>query len=114
MYGGRMGNDDDGDGYLYRARGFIMLTGHDNYRTRGDAVGLDLVRDPELAAERDHASRSAGYYWQARVSEVDRCNGSASAPTTHCGVTIVCLRFQLLNSCHTRYTPPFMAHLPRL
>src|SRR3546814_4281445 len=56
MYGGRMGNDDDGDGYLYRGRGFIMLTGEDNYRTRGDAVGLDLVGDPELAAERDNRS----------------------------------------------------------
>src|SRR3546814_14333252 len=78
MYGGRMGNDDDGDGYLYRGCGFIMLTGEDNYRTRGDAVGLDLVGDPELAAERDNASRIAVSYWQARVPEADRDDVSAA------------------------------------
>src|SRR3546814_4676035 len=52
MYGGRMGNEDDGDGYLYRGRSCIILTGEDNYCTRGAAVWHDRVGDQELAAER--------------------------------------------------------------
>ena len=78
MYGGRMGNDDAGDGYRYRGRGFIMLTGEENYRQRGAAVGLDLVVNPDLAAERDNASRIAVSYWHGRVPEEDRDDVSAA------------------------------------
>ncbi|NID13965.1 XVIPCD domain-containing protein [Luteibacter yeojuensis] len=69
MYGGRNGNDRPGEGYLYRGRGYMQLTGKDNYRAAGEALDLDLVKHPELAAESNNAARIAVWYWQNRVPE---------------------------------------------
>ena len=69
MYGGRMGNDQPGDGYNYRGRGYMQLTGKDNYRAAGDALGLDLVHHPDLAAKPENAARIATWYWQHNVPE---------------------------------------------
>jgi predicted chitinase len=49
IYGGRMGNDTTGDGYKYRGRGYIQLTGKDNYSRVGAAIGENLVGNPDLA-----------------------------------------------------------------
>ncbi|MGA7437269.1 MAG: XVIPCD domain-containing protein [Luteibacter sp.] len=64
MYGGRMGNDQPGDGYKYRGRGYIQLTGHDNYRAVGNALGMDLVNHPELAATPEGATLTALKFWE--------------------------------------------------
>lgn len=72
MYGGRNGNDQPGDGWTYRGRGYIQLTGKDNYRAAGDALGLDLVGHPDLAAKPENASRIAVWYWENRVPEAAR------------------------------------------
>lgn len=72
MYGGRNGNDQPGEGYLYRGRGYMQLTGKDNYREAGEALNLDLVKHPELAAEPNNAARIAIWYWQNRVPESAR------------------------------------------
>lgn len=48
-YDGKLGNDQPGDGARYCGRGFVQLTGKDNYRTLGAAIGVDLVAHPDLA-----------------------------------------------------------------
>lgn len=67
-YGGRLGNDDaaTGDGWRYRGRGFIMLTGRDNYSFFGAAAGHDLLKNPEDAATPAIAARLALAFWRAR------------------------------------------------
>lgn len=67
MYGGRLGNDAPGDGYRYRGRGYIQLTGKANYAAAGAALGVDLVEHPERSAEPETAARIALWYWQNRV-----------------------------------------------
>lgn len=49
IYGGRMGNDRPGDGYKYRGRGFLQITGKEAYAKVGKALGIDLVNNPDLA-----------------------------------------------------------------
>lgn len=49
-YDGRLGNNQPGDGYKYRGAGFVQLTGKNNYRKMSDVVNIDLVNNPNLAA----------------------------------------------------------------
>jgi len=64
-YGGRMGNKLPGDGWKYRGRGLIQLTGANNYRGAGVALGLDLVNHPELVEQPETAALVAGWFWQS-------------------------------------------------
>jgi putative chitinase len=66
VYGGRMGNTEDGDGAKYIGRGLIQLTGKDNYKAFGDAIGEDLIANPELVEEPRYAALSAGWFWNKR------------------------------------------------
>lgn len=66
MYGGRMGNTEPGDGYRYRGRGFTQLTGRDNYTAASEALGIDLVNNPDLAADPEVAAKVSTWYWQSR------------------------------------------------
>lgn len=66
-YDGRMGNNEPGDGYKYRGRGFIQLTGKDNYARVGKALGVDLVGKPDLAAEPEMGAKTSIVFWKTRV-----------------------------------------------
>lgn len=60
------GNDNKGDGFRYRGRGFNQLTFKNIYKDRGSDVGLDLVGNPELLEQSDSAaSVLVGYYFNA-------------------------------------------------
>lgn len=66
VYANRMGNGppESGDGYRYRGRGYIQITGKDGYRQVGLRAGLDLLAKPELAVETTHALRVACAFWK--------------------------------------------------
>jgi len=65
IYANRMGNRDEasGDGYRFRGRGVVQLTGHDNYWHCGQALGQDFVMNPDLVATPMFAALSAGWFW---------------------------------------------------
>lgn len=65
-YEGRkdLGNVQQGDGYRYRGRGIFQLTGRDNYRRYGAALGVDLEADPDLASQPALSATIACEYWK--------------------------------------------------
>lgn len=67
-YEGRadLGNKVNGDGFKYRGRGLIQVTGRANYAACGDALGLDLINQPELLEQPQYASMSAAWFWSSR------------------------------------------------
>jgi len=72
VYGGswgkkNLGNTEPGDGWTFHGRGYVQLTGRDNYERVGKELGLDLVTHPELAEDKEIAATIAIHYWKDRV-----------------------------------------------
>jgi putative chitinase len=65
QYDGRrdLGNTEAGDGYRFKGRGLLQITGRYNYSLYGKALGADLVADPQLAARPDIAVATAAIFW---------------------------------------------------
>ena len=76
VYASRMGNGptESGEGWKYRGRGLKQLTGKDNYTRCGQALGLDLVGNPDLLLEPEGAALSAAWFWS-----VNKCGPLADA-----------------------------------
>lgn len=68
VYSSRLGNGtaDTGDGWAYRGRGLIQLTGRTNYTAREKETGIKLVAHPELASDPKTAVQIAALYWTSR------------------------------------------------
>jgi len=61
-----LGNLSKGDGYRYRGRGLIQLTGRANYRNVGKALGLNLENNPDLVLHPDVSAMVSAYFWYSR------------------------------------------------
>ena len=77
-YEGRigLGNTQPGDGVRFKGRGLIQITGRSNYRSIGDALGVDFIKNPTLLGGKNvkvctpdqlkYAAFSAGWFWNSR------------------------------------------------
>ncbi len=68
VYANRMGNGDEmsGDGWRFRGRGLIQLTGKDNYLACSKGIEVDLLKNPEYLLTPEGSTRSAGWFWKSR------------------------------------------------
>jgi len=66
VYNGRLGNTSEEEAAKYLGRGLIQLTGKENYERCGSAIGIDLINEPTLLVEPNHAAMSAGWFWNKK------------------------------------------------
>lgn len=83
-YDGRkdLDNTHPGDGYKYRGRGFIQLTGRDNYRVFGAYLQIDLLNDPDKALDPTVAAKILAVYFKTRGVDVAARNSDWSKVRT--------------------------------
>ncbi|MBA2934735.1 glycoside hydrolase family 19 protein [Sphingomonas sp. CGMCC 1.13654] len=72
IYAGKNGNGDvaSGDGYRFRGRGFLQITGRANYRAIGKLMNQPLEDQPELLGQPSFAADAAAQYWISRKINV--------------------------------------------
>ncbi len=87
VYGGRMGNTNPGDGFRYRGRGLLQMTGRSAYNRYGAELGLDLTGDPDLAFDAADCLEIAAAEWAASGAHGKSCNELADEDNIE-GVTL--------------------------
>jgi len=72
VYGGRMGNGDEStkDGYKYRGRGYIQLTGKNNYISFGKSINEDIVNNPDLVSTKYPLLSAAWFFHKNNIHKV--------------------------------------------
>jgi putative chitinase len=83
VYASRMSNGDEasGDGWKFRGRGYIQLTGKANYTEFNKAVPENLLETPDLVATK-YPLLSAAWYWNSRNLNNDADKGSSNEVVT--------------------------------
>jgi len=81
VYGNRMGNTAPDDGFKYRGRGIIQMTGKANYEKYGKMIGVDLVSNPDLASDPKVAAQLAIAFWKANHLSGPAQQGNVQAVT---------------------------------
>lgn len=68
VYANRMGNGNEvsGEGWKYRGRGFIQITGKENYFRLANDTDLDCFKNPDLLLEEANAMVSALWFWNLK------------------------------------------------
>jgi putative chitinase len=83
VYGGRMGNGPEasGDGAKFCGRGYIQLTGKDNYTAFGKSIGEDVCANPQIVAEK-YALLSAAWFFNKNKLHTMADGGASDAVVT--------------------------------
>ena len=66
VYAGRLGNNQENDGWNFHGRGLIQLTGRENYERCGSSLGVDLISNPNWLLDPKYAALSAGWFWNKK------------------------------------------------
>jgi putative chitinase len=66
VYAGRLGNNQENDGWNFHGRGLIQLTGRENYERCGSSLGVDLISNPAWLLDPKYAALSAGWFWNKK------------------------------------------------
>ena len=79
VYANRMGNGDEasGEGYLFRGRGYIQLTGKNNYSSFAQYIGDDTVANPDLVASTYPLASAAFFFLVNKLWDI--CDQGAAA-----------------------------------
>jgi len=83
VYGGRMGNGSEasGEGYKFRGRGYIQLTGKENYTAFGKAIGEDILSNPDVVSSK-YALLSAAWFFSKNGLHKMADSGASDAVVT--------------------------------
>ena len=83
VYGNRMGNGPEasGEGFKFRGRGYIQLTGKQNYTAFDAAVPDDILANPDLVSTK-HALASAAWFWKKNGLNLIADTGSSNEVVT--------------------------------
>jgi len=84
VYANRVGNGGErsGDGWRFKGRGYLQITGRANYRALADLIGLNLEFEPERLEEPAYAAAAAALYWRNREIN-DRADADDLVGVTH-------------------------------
>ena len=66
VYAGKLGNNQENDGWNFHGRGLIQLTGRENYANCGSGIGVDLIGNPNWLLDPKYAALSAGWFWHKK------------------------------------------------
>ena len=105
VYGGNwgkinLGNTQLGDGWRFRGRGLIQLTGRANYQAYKEYSGHDVIANPDLASRPDIAIDIAGWFWSVRFKLnpiADKNNINSITEKINGGLTNLTERVKQLN-----------------
>lgn len=86
VYGGRMGNgpESTGEGYKFRGRGYIQLTGKDNYTAFGKAINEDIVSNPDLVSTKYPLLSAAWFFSRNCLKKCVDATDSTVTSVTKC------------------------------
>ena len=86
VYASRMGNGDEasGEGFKFRGRGFIQLTGKSNYTAFGKAIGVDIVVNPDLVATKYPLLSAAWFFSKNCLGKCKDASDASVLAVTKC------------------------------
>ena len=86
VYGGRMGNgvEETKEGFKFRGRGFIQLTGKDNYTAFGKSINEDVVNNPDLVATKYPLLSAAWFFHKNCLGKCTDASDAAVTAVTRC------------------------------
>lgn len=105
IYGNRMGNGNEasGQGFLYRGRSVIQITGHDNYAALSKDTGVDFLSNPDLLITPQYMFLAGGWFWNRNHINVhaDQNDLSGCTRAVNGGLTDLDHRQNWLNKCQS-------------